>query len=87
MPVVLETRVVNGSGGGPDKTILSSPRLLTGAGYRTVCAYLHLPRDPGFDQLRLKAERRQAPLVSVRDRGPWAGGWCRSCSGSAGGSG
>jgi glycosyltransferase involved in cell wall biosynthesis len=70
MPVVLETRVVNGSGGGPDKTVLNSPRFLAGTGYRTVCAYLHPPGDPGFDQLRLKAERWQAPLLSVPDRGP-----------------
>ena len=34
--VVLETRVVSGAGGGPDKTILNSPRFLWSAGYRTV---------------------------------------------------
>src|SRR5262249_14595914 len=70
-PVVLEVRVVKGSGGGPDKTILNSPRCLAAAGYRTVCAYMHPPGDPGFEQLRQKAERWQAPLVSVPDRGFW----------------
>src|SRR5438132_9201576 len=70
-PVVLETRVVCGSGGGPDKTILNSPRYLWSAGYRTVCAYLHPPGDPGFDELRRKADAAGAPLVSVPDRGPW----------------
>jgi glycosyltransferase involved in cell wall biosynthesis len=70
-PVVLETRVVKGSGGGPDKTILNSPRFLADAGYRTVCAYMHPSRDPGFEQLRQKAQRWQAPLVSVPDRGFW----------------
>jgi len=70
-PVVLETRVVKGSGGGPDKTILNSPRFLSGAGYRTLCAYLHPPGDPGFEQLRLKARRWGAPLLSVPDRGFW----------------
>jgi glycosyltransferase involved in cell wall biosynthesis len=70
-PVVLETRVVRGSGGGPDKTILNSPRHLWSAGYRTVCAYMHPPGDPGFAALRHKAEAWQAPLLSVDDRGPW----------------
>jgi glycosyltransferase involved in cell wall biosynthesis len=70
-PVVLEARVVCGSGGGPDKTILNSPRHLWSAGYRTVCAYMHPPGDPGFVQLRRKAEAAQAPLLSVPDRGPW----------------
>jgi glycosyltransferase involved in cell wall biosynthesis len=69
--VVLETRVVNGSGGGPDKTILNSPRFLAAAGYRTLCAYMHPPGDPGFVQLLAKARRWQAPLISVPDRGPW----------------
>ena len=68
--VVLETRVVRGSGGGPDKTILNSPRFLDKAGYRVVCAYMHPPDDPGFDALRKKAERWGAPLLSVPDRGP-----------------
>jgi glycosyltransferase involved in cell wall biosynthesis len=68
--VVLETRVVSGSGGGPDKTILNSPRFLTDAGYRTLCAYMHPPGDAGFEQLRARARLWQAPLLSVPDRGP-----------------
>lgn len=71
MPVVLDARVVTGTGGGPDKTILNSPRPLARAGYRMVCAYLHPPRDSGFDVLRRKAEGCGAPLVSIPDRGPW----------------
>jgi glycosyltransferase involved in cell wall biosynthesis len=69
--VVLETRVVTGSGGGPDKTILNSPRHLLSAGYRTLCAYMHPPGDPGFEQLRDRALACGAPLISVLDRGPW----------------
>lgn len=69
-PVVLDARVVKGSGGGPDKTILNSPRFLTPLGYRMVCAYMHEPDDAGFEQLRRKADERDAPLVSVIDRGP-----------------
>lgn len=71
VPVVLDARVVTGTGGGPDKTILNSPRFLLAQGYRNLCAYLHPPRDPGFEQLRLKANACQAPLLSVDDRGPW----------------
>jgi glycosyltransferase involved in cell wall biosynthesis len=71
MPVVLDVRVVSGSGGGPDKTILNQPRFLEPAGYRNVCAYMYPPEDPGFEQLRLKARAWEAPLVAVPDRGPW----------------
>jgi glycosyltransferase involved in cell wall biosynthesis len=71
MQVVLETRVVNGAGGGPDKTILNSPRHLRSAGYRTLCAYMHPPNDAGFDEVRRKAAAMDAPLLSVPDRGPW----------------
>jgi glycosyltransferase involved in cell wall biosynthesis len=71
MHVVLDSRVVTGSGGGPEKTILNSPRFLSAAGYRMLCAYMHPPGDPGFEQLRQKALAAQAPLYSVSDRGPW----------------
>jgi glycosyltransferase involved in cell wall biosynthesis len=69
--VVLDARVVSGSGGGPDKTILNSPRFLTSAGYRNLCAYLHPENDPGFEQLRKRAQAAEAPLLSIPDRGPW----------------
>lgn len=68
--VVLDVRVVAGTGGGPDKTILNSPRFLAGTGYRMLCAYLHPPEDPGFEQLRHKAKLKAAPLISISDRGP-----------------
>jgi len=71
LPVVLDTRVVAGSGGGPDKTILNSPRHLARAGYRMLCAYMHPPDDPGFEHLRAQAKALRAPLLSVPDRGPW----------------
>ena len=70
-PVVLDTRVVTGSGGGPDKTILKSPRFLADEGYRMICAYMHPPDDPGFEALRERAEAWGAPLRSIPDRGPW----------------
>ncbi len=71
MRVVLDARVVTGTGGGPDKTILNSPRFLEPAGYRNVCVYMHPPDDPGFAELRGKADALHAPLLSVPDRGPW----------------
>jgi glycosyltransferase involved in cell wall biosynthesis len=69
-PVVLDVRVVTEAGGGPDKTILNSPRFLADA-YRNLCAYMHPPGDAGFETLRDKARQWQAPLYSVADRGPW----------------
>lgn len=69
-PVILDVRVVTGSGGGPDKTILNSPRYLAPAGYRNLCAYMHPPDDEGFDSLRVRAQQLEAPLISVPDRGP-----------------
>ena len=70
IPVILETRVVCGTGGGPEKTILNSPRYLEPAGYKTLCAYMHPPGDPGFEVLRRRAQEWNAPLLSVPDRGP-----------------
>lgn len=69
--VVFDTRVVTGSGGGPDKTILNSPRFLRGSGYQMLCGYLHPPNDPGYADIVAKAERYQAPLLSIPDRGAW----------------
>jgi glycosyltransferase involved in cell wall biosynthesis len=70
-PVILDARVVTGSGGGPDKTILNSPRFLDPLGYRMVCAYMHPPEDSGFNVIRNKAAHYGAPLISIPDRGPW----------------
>ena len=69
--VVFDTRVVTGSGGGPDKTILNSPRFLEPLGYRMICGYLHPPNDPGYSEIVAKAQRYNAPLISIPDRGAW----------------
>lgn len=71
VPVVLDARVVTGAGGGPEKTILNSPRFLDPLGYRMVCAYMHPPGDPGFDTIARTAARYRAPLVAIPDRGAW----------------
>jgi glycosyltransferase involved in cell wall biosynthesis len=67
--VVLDARVVVGAGGGPDKTILNSPRYLAPAGYRNLCVYMHAPADADFERIRERASACQAPLVEVLDRG------------------
>jgi glycosyltransferase involved in cell wall biosynthesis len=69
--VVLDVRVVTGTGGGPEKTILHSPRYLAAAGYRMICAYMRPPNDPGFATLRERAQAQGAPLVEIDDRGPF----------------
>lgn len=67
--VVLDSRVIVGAGGGPEKTILNSPRFLASAGYRNLCLYMHAPGDVGFDVIRRRAAELDAPLVEVDDKG------------------
>ncbi|MCI0701051.1 MAG: glycosyltransferase [Planctomycetia bacterium] len=62
---------MTGTGGGPEKTILNTPRFLEPLGYRMLCAYMHPPGDPGFDVLTAKAAKWNAPLISIPDRGAW----------------
>jgi len=69
-PMVLHTRVVTETGGGPEKTIFNSPRFLVPYGYDSICAYMHPPDDPGFEMLKQKAAEADAPLVGIEDRGP-----------------
>jgi glycosyltransferase involved in cell wall biosynthesis len=68
---VLHARVVAGTGGGPDKTILNSPRHLRGLGYDSQCLYLRPPGDERFRVLEERAVRWEAPLVTIDDRGAW----------------
>ena len=68
-PLVLHARVVAGKGGGPDKTILNSPRYLEPLGYRCTCVYLRHPDDSGFSILRERASSKRAPLAEVDDFG------------------
>lgn len=68
-PFVLHVRTVTGAGGGPEKTILNSPRFLRPLGYESACAYLHPPGDPGFKLLRDRAFDVGAELISVPDQG------------------
>ena len=69
-PVVLHVRCISGAGGGPEKTILNSPRHLHELGFEASCAFLHPPGDPGFEVVRQRAIEARAPLVGIPDRGP-----------------
>ena len=70
-PMVLHARVVSGAGGGPEKTILNSPRFLDELGYRSICAYMRHPDDAGYAAIESRAARYDAPLESISDRGPF----------------
>jgi glycosyltransferase involved in cell wall biosynthesis len=70
-PLILHTRCVTGMGGGPEKTILNSPRFLKRLGYDCLCAYLHPPADEGFSTLNRRAEAAGASLMGIPDHGPW----------------
>ncbi len=64
---VLHVRIVSGTGGGPEKTILSSPRHLLGTRYRAHVCYLYPLGDPGFETIRLRAAERDCPLIALPD--------------------
>jgi len=69
-PFVLHTRVVTGNGGGPEKTILNSPRFLQPFGIDSACLFMHPPGDPGFAVLESKAAAAGAEIIGVDDKGP-----------------
>ena len=67
--VVLHTRVVTDTGGGPDKTILVSASFLDHTNYWLAAAYMHPPGDPGFETVRQRAAGYRCPLIGVPDKG------------------
>jgi glycosyltransferase involved in cell wall biosynthesis len=68
---VLHARIVTGTGGGPEKTILNSPRFLESTRWREHALYLHAPDDPGIAVLRGRAEERRCPFHALPDRYPF----------------
>ena len=68
--VVLHTRVVTGTGGGPEKTILNSPRFLRQYGIESACMFLRPPDDEGFASLEASALAADAEIIGIDDRGP-----------------
>jgi glycosyltransferase involved in cell wall biosynthesis len=67
--VIADARVIAGSGGGPEKTLLNSHRFLAPAGYTNLCVYLRDPKDPGFPSVEQRARELGTPLQAIDDRG------------------
>ena len=64
---VLHVRVVTGAGGGPEKTILRSPRSSDPARYRMAAAYLYPEGDPGMSVIRQNARQLECPLYEIAE--------------------
>ncbi len=67
---VLHVRVMAGTGGGPEKTILRSPRYGDADRYQLAAAYIHPTGDFGIESVRLQAEQLDCPLHTVAESGP-----------------
>jgi len=67
---VLHVRIATGAGGGPEKTIVQSPRHLAGTRYDARVVYLHAPGDPGFALIEERARAAGCPLVGIPERLP-----------------
>jgi glycosyltransferase involved in cell wall biosynthesis len=67
---MLHLRVVAGTGGGPEKTILNSPRAIRPNGFQAHVAYMCPPQSDVADILRRKAAAADCPLTIIEDRGP-----------------
>lgn len=66
MPTVLHLRTVTGRGGGPEKTLLTSPRFI-GDGYDLRLAYIRPAGDPSYD-MPLRAAKAGATLIDIPER-------------------
>ena len=67
-PFVLHSRTITSTGGGPDKTILNSPRYLKQLGYDSACMFFRPPNDEGFQVQRERAMQAEAALIEIEDR-------------------
>jgi len=67
MPTVLHLRTVTGRGGGPEKTLLASPRFIDGA-YQLRLAYVRPVHDPLYD-MPARAAKAGATLIDIPERG------------------
>lgn len=70
LPMVLHTRVVSGSGGGPDKTILRSACYVDPQRLRMGAAYIHPVGDSGIKALRERARDWGCPMWEFPESGP-----------------
>lgn len=60
---------MNGTGGGPDKTILNSPRFLESLGYDCICAFYRPANDSSFSVIRQRAKEANAEIIEIDDNG------------------
>lgn len=67
-PRILHLRTVCGRGGGPEKTLLNSPRFLSDA-YRLRLAYIRPEGDSHYDMPE-RAREMGADLIDIPERGP-----------------
>lgn len=67
---VIHTRVVTDQGGGPDKTIVNSPRFLRDTRYDECACYFHPPDDPGFKVIEARAAAAGCALIGIPDAHP-----------------
>ena len=67
--MVLHARMLNGTGGGPDKTIVNSPRFLDLLGYDCLCIFYRPANDPGFKAIRKRANEANAGILEIDDGG------------------
>lgn len=66
----MHARIVTGTGGGPEKTILNSPRYLQQLGWDALVVYLHPPGDPGFAVIEGRAREVGAELIGIPESLP-----------------
>lgn len=66
---IVHLRTVKGQGGGPEKTILNSPRFI-GPGYEMSLVYLRPRRDPAYD-LPTRASQLGVDLIDIPETGPF----------------
>lgn len=66
---MLHLRVVSGTGGGPEKTILNSPRYIKKEGYEASVVYLCPPQPEIQETLRARADQLDCPLTVIEDHG------------------
>lgn len=69
VPKVLHLRTVTGKGGGPEKTILNSPRFLIGK-YQLRMAYIRPQGDSQYDMPE-RAAKLGVDLVDIPEKGAW----------------
>jgi glycosyltransferase involved in cell wall biosynthesis len=67
--MVLHVRTVADSGGGPEKTILRSPRHVDPSRYRMAAAYIHPDHGSAIGDIRQRAAEQGCPLFGVVERG------------------